>query len=153
MFPFDDGTMNALEDALSTTGWRTIIYNICWMLFHIWTENVWNLHSPAHNSVNQPLYAWQASDLWLKCPLNDGNPNRTPAWHYNMKRDYRRHSKFCTRCINMFVIFIMWDSFGKQGQEVLSHPRRHVIASPYPQKWVLSHHRDIFDGRFRAISS
>ena len=29
----------------------------------------------------------------------------------------------------MFVIFIVWDSFGKQGQEVLSHPNPHVIVS------------------------
>ena len=34
----------------------------------------------------------------------------------------------------MFVIFIVWESFGKQGQEVLSHPNPYVIVSPYPQK-------------------
>ena len=34
----------------------------------------------------------------------------------------------------MFVIFIVWESFGKQGQKVLSHPNPYVIVSPYPKK-------------------
>ena len=31
--------------------------------------------------------------------------------------------------IDMFIIFMVWDSFGKQGQEMLSHPNPHVITS------------------------
>ena len=41
-----------------------------------------------------------------------------------MKRDHRSHSKFGARCINMFVIFIVWDSFGKQG-----HPCHRITVS------------------------
>ena len=31
--------------------------------------------------------------------------------------------------IDMFIMFMVWDSFGKQGQEMLSHPNPHVSAS------------------------
>ena len=97
-----------------------------------------HFHAECHiNPVNQPLYVRQATDVrWnarYRCKSQE-----THSPQYSMKRDHRSHSKFCATCINMFVIFIMWDSFGKRGQEVLSHPDPHAIASPYPQKWVLS---------------
>ena len=76
--------------------------------------------------------------MCAKMSAKDGNHNRPTAWQYNMKRDHRSHSRFCTKCIDMLVIFIVRDSFGKQGQGTLSHPSLRIIASRYPQKIALS---------------